>query len=168
MTLKELTIKVDWNDSWEYYNEYYKEYNVDYHIFEGVLLKLKKSEIIESELDYLILYKMKDDGDGWFDVSGYKESEKQNYGISFSPWDELTGLNVRQMDGLNLSDEKLLAHLIFEITWDGWSEQVIKEKYDILVEKLKEAEDDIANGRTYTWEEVKAELGLDFDDESED
>ena len=113
MNLKQLVIKVDWNNSWKYYNKYYKDYNIVYDTFESVLFKLKNSEIIESELDYLILYKIteSESDSEWLDVSGYKESEKQNYGISFSPWGELAGLEVKQSDGLNLSNKKLLAHV---------------------------------------------------------
>lgn len=170
MSLKELVSKSDYVKVYDEWHNYYckeKEYG-NYDILESVLLKLNTMKISKSELDKIHVSVYEDTFQGetetMINVSGYVESEKQNYGLSFSKWNELAGLEIEQRN-CDFSNEKLLAHVLWEITFDGFDEETIQKSSDELMERLKEAEDSIKNGNFKTHEEVMTELGFKFDEE---
>jgi len=166
LNLKQIVIKSNWAEAYdEWYNYYCKEKKYgDYHVFESVLLQLQKMNIVESKLEYLLVSEFKEEFDGfkneYIAVSGIEGNV--NYGISYSKLNELAVLEIKQED-VNLSNEQLLAHIIWELSWNGFDEEVIQKSQDELVERLKEVES--GEAKLVSWEEMKSELGFDFDNE---
>lgn len=55
------------------------------------------------------------------------------FGIDFLPWDVILGMNVDKLSELSLPKHVILAHLLMEITFDGYSEkEMIQRREDIL------------------------------------
>ena len=115
-------------------------------------------------------YDMEDDN--YIHISGIDpEAEDDEYGtagkditwsLSFTPWEEWLAMDVEVIDpsdeDLN-TDEKILAHIIWEMSWHGYDQETIKEEEDEIKARMKDLEEILAHN---THEEA-VEKGLLFE-----
>jgi len=64
------------------------------------------------------------------------------------PWSKLIDTEIRIETKCTV--EQLLARLLWELTFDGWTEEKAKEKTAFIMERLKEAEQEIKAGKCVT------------------
>tara|TARA_Y100000310_G_C20556194_1_gene750626 strand:+ start:154 stop:639 length:486 start_codon:yes stop_codon:yes gene_type:complete len=135
--------------------ELYPE-DIDYSEVYENLLSLEPKE---SELDYLQVEYITEDyswtdveiePESYWDAHAYKDDTC--WGISLSPWAELLSLEVRH----ECPPEDAVAHLIWEMTFHGFTEETVQEFTDMLDSRV----DDIKSGKTkgIPWEEVKKKI----------
>ena len=76
----------------------------------------------------------------YIDVGLYDKKADKVYAIDFTPWDQLIDTEVYSL--VDLDDSSLLAHILWEITFYGYSnEKVVAEK-----NRLDKLLEDIDNG----------------------
>ena len=85
------------------------------------------------------------------------------WAIEYSPWDEWVAMEVETVgdDDRFDSDEKVLAHILWEMTWSGFTQRQVKERADEIFERAKEVEDAIADG---TIDQITTPVGDIFKD----
>ncbi len=79
----------------------------------------------------------------------------EHYAYDFSPIDEVMGCEV-YCDSDKVTEA--LCEIFYELTFNGLTEESSKARKEQILNDLKEVEKDIAEGRTYTAEEVFEKL----------
>ena len=172
MTLKELinsvldTGRVELMVS-ELYNTYYtnREESVTYidiltvyiSVIRGLLELTPDNKICDEFAIYLYSTAEGEMGAKDTCVSLYNKSEKSRYALDCTPWRELVNMEV--IDDAELDEHCLLAHLLWEITFYGFSSSDV----DRSTEELAELSERIKSG-----EEELYEFDIDDLDEDDD
>jgi hypothetical protein len=124
MTLRELLTKVDIENVWKLMVEYYFEDRqyANQSIFENMyyeLIDLEGGEL--SDVDKILIHTEKY-------VSGLCLSDNNTYCIEYMKWDKWIDLEIE--DKLNLTNDELLCHIMWEMSWNGWTKQRNDENID--------------------------------------
>jgi len=139
---------------------YRLSYKSVFNIIHKVYYKDKSNEeISNADLGFLAawqnLYKLKDnpnkdwkiyitekedDGEKFFDVCWYNEEEDELYAIDFVEWEELIDSEIYK--AAPMDDKTAAAHILWEITFHGFSASAVKEAKD----ELQELHDRIESG----------------------
>jgi hypothetical protein len=77
--------------------------------------------------------------ESYVDVSGIRMGDPTYWAIEFRPWPEWLGMAVTSDPELELTDVEALAHVLYEITWGGWTPEGSAEKFEELLEGAEEA-----------------------------
>ena len=86
-----------------------------------------------SLLIYLVEVPAEPEGETFIDVCMFDEEEDEIYSLDFMDWNDLMDMRIEKPD--KMSEDECLAHILWEITFWGFSnKQVAKEK-----EKTKNA-----------------------------
>ena len=64
------------------------------------------------------------------------------------PWSKIIDTEIRFE--VKCSIEEALARLLWELTFDGWTEEKVKENTAFIIERIKEAEKEIKEGKCIT------------------
>lgn len=72
----------------------------------------------------------------------------QFFSIMGIRWSKLIDTQVKNDAGC--SNEECLARILWELTFDGWTEEKAQEKTNFIMERIKEAEKDIKEGKCVT------------------
>lgn len=92
------------------------------------LLTISSEE--NSEELVIRIYEVTDvSGDNYWAVSGQKRNDYIKYNISFDSWEKWLGYWV-DVDGLDQID--IIAHSLYEMTWSGFTQEEIRNKYNQL------------------------------------
>ncbi|UKS29637.1 hypothetical protein LOZ80_12155 [Paenibacillus sp. HWE-109] len=67
--------------------------------------------------------------DNYWAVSGRKRNDSIKYNISFDSWEKWLGYWV---DDGGLDQVDIIAHCLYEMTWGGFSQEEIRNKYNQL------------------------------------
>lgn len=68
----------------------------------------------------------------------------ERWSMSFIPWAEYLGLDVAAR-GVDLSPEQMLAHILWEITFYGWTSEDVEEKGGELREIVDDLKEQLAD-----------------------
>ena len=82
-------------------------------------------------------------------VSLYCEEDEQTYAMDYTPWADLIDSEIRK--GISLDDTTTAAHILWEMTFYGFSPEALKEARD----ELGEIEKGIEKG-----EGIEYEIGM--------
>ena len=74
-------------------------------------------------------------------VHGYMPDEDIGYAIEFTPWNVWLAMPVHPETIVAFSEEEIVAHCIWEMTFCGFEEDYIQEK----IKSIKEIAEDIKN-----------------------
>ena len=74
------------------------------------------------------------------DVSGIEPGKKIGYALEFTRWEEWLSMPVIS----ELPDNETLAHILYEMTFCGYSQKPIQEKWEDIVERFEELENGTA------------------------
>lgn len=168
MTLRDLLKKCRYKDVFNIiHQEYYGGkksdciYGADagYRKVFGELLMLPDKDSSEYQI-YIQLRSLgfdESEADETIDVCLYCNEDELTYAMDLTPWEELIDAEIKL--NLPLNDASILAHILWEITFHGFSPEAINKAKDELIE----IEKGIDSGETelIPWEDVKKELGID-------
>lgn len=121
----------------EIYLEYYKgktpedkiaEADSKYLTVYNELLNIK-SKSKTNLCIYLVQAKSFDEED-FIDVCLYDEDSDEVFAMDFTDWSEIIDMEVRNT--IKISDVKVLSHIMWEITFWGFSQAKIKDQADLL------------------------------------
>jgi len=139
-TLKDLISSVKWCDVYKSLLKYYPDceesslFGFEYVFFELQELMPDKNggnKIIVIDKIYNDIAKQE-----WYDVSGYDGTT--NWAMDFSPWEYWLSLPI-DPDTLNLfTKEDIVALCLYEMTWDGFTQEDIRAKAKALFHRDKE------------------------------
>lgn len=73
------------------------------------------------------------------DVTLFEPSSYETFACDFYPWSELIDIDI--MCDLPISEAEIAAHIFWEITFWGFSEEKIKEESDLITKNSEEIED---------------------------
>ena len=141
MTLRDLLKKCRYKDVFNVlHQEYYKNhpqddiYRADYSyrkVFEELLL-LPQSPAME----YKIYIRRVRDGSRFrIDTSFYCEEDEQVYALDLTPWGHLIDSEIKE--GVALSPDVALAHILWELTFYGFSQGEITTQKKNLLKKSR-------------------------------
>ncbi|MCZ4319045.1 hypothetical protein O4H26_08590 [Aequorivita viscosa] len=134
MTLKELIQNYSWPSIYSKFLEIYPEAEKGLQGYKTVFEKLSnmKAEPIDMAI---AITKEKDmiDGDYFIDVVGKYNNpttpeEKYPQGIEFLPWRQWLGMNIDKNSLMNFSEQEIIVHCLYEMTFEGFNEDEIKFK----------------------------------------
>lgn len=148
MNIQHLVYKTSYK---KVFNEIYKYYlkghknddeisNLDqsFYLAWNNLLKTKhkKSEHKEINDSQIYLIEVSQDKDNfvfedYVDVCLYDEEQDELFSIDFVPWENLIQKDI--IPKINLTNEQIMAHILWEITFWGFSAEKVKEAGDNLL-----------------------------------
>ena len=138
ITFRELLKKTPYKKVFnEIYSKYYKdkvatnkiiEADSSYLLVYNQLLKLKPHKQ-ESLCIYLVEAKASD-GEDFIDVCCYDEDSDEIFAIDFIDWSEIIDMKIKNT--IEMSEVETLSHILWEITFWGFSQEKIKEQADLL------------------------------------
>jgi hypothetical protein len=70
-----------------------------------------------------------------------EDTAGQPWSMSFIPWAEYLGLDVTSR-GVDLTHEQVLAHILWEITFFGWTADAVAKNSDDLRDTIDDLEDE--------------------------
>lgn len=144
MTLRELISKCKYKKVFNLiYKKYYvkqpysqseiMEIDLSYEKVFNKLLELPKVKNVKNEIH---LIQAKSEGEDFIDVCLYNEDEDGLFAIDFFLWSEIVDYPV--IAALKLSDEEMLAHILWQITFWGFSEEEIKKQGEATLKASQE------------------------------
>jgi hypothetical protein len=74
----------------------------------------------------------------FIDVLLYNEKEDETFALDFFPWSELIDMKIKRDEPLGLTDDEVLAHILWEITFWGYTESEVKKQKSITENSSKE------------------------------
>jgi hypothetical protein len=103
------------------------------------------------------LCRMEDEWDGkvevFTDVCGL-DAKDDRWAIEFQPWSQWLSLPIRTV-GQEYTEAQIIAHCLYEMTFLGYDEEIIKEQSDKLKESAEQLDKDIASGDMSNYVELK-------------
>jgi hypothetical protein len=162
MTLRKLINKSSYKSVFNIlYQEYYKEKEDEEvsHIdlsYLGVWKELIKKDLNLNK-DYKIYITEKEDGfDGgkYIDVCLYSVVEEELYAMDTTLWSEMIDMEVYK--AVKMDDTKALAHILWEMTFYGFTEKTValkKEEFKELARRIDSGEE-----KMIPWEDIKNDL----------
>jgi hypothetical protein len=150
MTLKELVNKYTWSEIEPAFRALYPTYEKDLRTYERVFQKLLalKENNNAMTLEINKIHSGEDDLNGWLAVSGKEagilpngQKKSESYSLIFQPWSDWLGMHLSRKTLHTFSDQQIISSCLFEMTFMGFSEGIIKRE----IEKLHKATDKIDN-----------------------
>lgn len=137
--------------------------NIEPKKTDAVIFVVKQKETMfdskEDEYLHSFLCKKEDIKEkGYLDFSLWNDEKPriEHYAYDFSPIEEIMGCDVYLEDDNNIIFA--LFEIFRELTFNGLTEESSEARKEEILESIKEAEEDIKAGRTYTMEEVFEKL----------
>jgi len=121
----------------------------------SVLDELKGIEPVHADISVSVKYVPEStwefDGESFVDepfwsISGHKPGDPQSWAIEFNPWEEWLGMEIIAPE-TPMSNEELAAHIVWEMTFCGFTNDDVKAKNKEIFDAV---------------EECKSEIGEDF------
>lgn len=103
-----------------------------------------------------------------FDVFGISKSDSKRYSLGLEPWRTWIASEVLDKSLELYGGTIVIAHILYEMTFYGYSELDTEESQNEILERLDEAEKSIQDGRNefVPLEEVYSALGLETHNET--
>ena len=84
----------------------------------------------------------KDGSCSTLDISGKKPNGKIRYGIEFYPWDDWVSMFITQDTLDKLSKEDIVAGCLYEMTYFGWTDEMVMERKRRMTMEFKEMKEE--------------------------
>lgn len=80
---------------------------------------------------------VKDEDDEWYDVHGVEDGSNEKWAIEMSDWRKWLGAPIHQAALDSLTDREILAHILWEMTFHGFSNEQVALKRKELSDLVK-------------------------------
>jgi len=154
MKLKEVALSLSWDGVKERFLELYEDQTENIEGYEYVFVQICTVESVPFDM---VLYcdlathetdPFIDEGEEWFNVYGrdgsyceFAPEHLETFGLSFTPWDQWSDMEVDEGSRKKLSDTDIICHCLWEMTFYGFDQEKICEQLDELNERVQEAKD---------------------------
>ena len=150
MKLKDYFLDIKFNDVVNYTSEYYgtdkesikKFYSRTFSaIFRYIyVIELELVKYSDNHDDFSIEVDKFEDED-YIDVIGSKSDDNIRYSLSLTSWIEWLDMPVNVNEDLDLKDYEVLSHILYEMTWHGFEDDMFEIK-EALEERIDHIESD--------------------------
>jgi hypothetical protein len=130
MKLKEILSKTKWENIQSKLLEIYPDYQNSIKGFEKVYHELLTLTPNEHCTKYIITISRIEEKDGeiWYSVYGTKNNSNATYALDFTRWEKWLSYELSDETIMNYSNEEIVTHCLWEMTWDGFSQEQIEAK----------------------------------------
>ena len=144
MKLKQILLTYTWPAILPVFLKTYPEAEENINGYQIVFEKLVIMSPKEIDMS-IVITKEKDGDDEYIDVSGLHNNPKNkeetySQGIELVSWREWLGMDISKESLANFSESEIIVHCIYEMTFDGFTEEVIQEKINKIEKSSKERE----------------------------
>lgn len=73
------------------------------------------------------------------DVCGVIEGDEITYAIEYTPWEEWLGMKIHPASLLHYNYLQILAYSLWEMTWSGFTQKKIQNKFKMILDSSKKA-----------------------------
>jgi hypothetical protein len=169
MKLNELIKKTNFDEVWVKLKKAYDIPDKIKLVYRGVVYELKEISIENpTNLDEVFtigvceLEDVLEPGTLVFDVFGISHDNSGRYSLMFAPWSNWLSYDILDKSIDIYGETVVLAHILYEMTFNGYSSHDTEQKQQKIIEKLDEAQKSIDDGYASLVypEEVYAALGL--------
>jgi len=169
MKLIELIKKTDFDEMWVELKKAYDIPDKVKLVYRGVVDELEEISIENpTNLDEVFtigvceLEDVLEPGTLVFDVFGISHDNTGRYSLMFAPWSNWLSYDILDKSIDIYGETVVLAHILYEMTFNGYSSHDTEQKQQKIIEKLYEAKKSIDDGYASLVypEEVYASLGL--------
>ena len=74
----------------------------------------------------------------WYEVYGIGSDIGETFSLDFVVWESLIDLNITDDTFNVIKDHEIIAHILWEITFWGWTEGAVRERRTELIESEEE------------------------------
>jgi hypothetical protein len=144
MTLRELLKRKSFKSIFNVvYKNYLKEESeekvINFSIgFENAFDELKSVEHHSETKNLIVLNEVERDGEQIIDVCLFDHDQDEHYSLDFMDWGEIIECNVIAPKKLNQT--QIIGHILWEITFWGFSRDKIKHERDETIKSIEESE----------------------------
>lgn len=144
MTLKTLIEKHTWQAIASVFLKTYPEAEASMAGYQQVFEKLLKMDSEATEMSIIVKTETSE-GDEYVDVSGldiHPKTEEDHYpqGLELTPWNQWLGMEVSKESLEEFSEQEIIVHCLYEMTFEGFSEDAIQKINDRIEESRKARE----------------------------
>ncbi len=121
------------------------------------LTPIKDSDNTQIKVDW-VKDEFEDESDEYLGVSGVQPDNDTTWSLSLAPWEEWLGMDIYTNNWTYAwaIDLEIIAACLWEMTWHGFTQEVIQVERDELSRRIEELES--GKAKTVSWEELKASL----------
>jgi hypothetical protein len=134
--LKELVIKTSFEDIWDVLIENYKDIVENHDQYNNVFKKLFVLEGAENIENIVIMIEKTglDSEEVFYNVCGIKNLNEVmgRYNLSYMTWDKWLGYDVAGDTIAKYTPAEIVAHCIWEMTWNGFTEEQLQKRIEDL------------------------------------
>lgn len=139
MKLKELILKYEWNQVENTYKKLYPDYEryiVGISKAFNELKKISKKKLIETEFSIVVEFVEKSElsDESFYIVSGNKIGSEDIYSLAYTEWQEWLNMEIKET---NLNESEILSHILWEMTFLGFSNKLVKKRIKNFFRNLK-------------------------------
>lgn len=146
--VKDYIADADIDEVMEAMCKFWPEQMKSYNGYASVLEKLKNMKAIKTDWFVRVRHihnapRKSSYGDYIFPEEDYLSVDGMNaakrfYAIEYVPWNEWLGMNILQETLDSLSKNEIIAGMLYEMTWSGFTEEEVQSDWNDLVEKFEE------------------------------
>lgn len=129
---------VSWFDIGSRILELYPDEEKNLSGYDAALLELIKTETIENEGWTLHIRMIEDSDETYADVYMHSSWDSVPYAVDFHPWSKILGTEIAAETFENFSKLDVLCHILWEITFYGYSSEDAAKERERL-DKIKES-----------------------------
>jgi len=136
MILKEYIHNAKFEEIWVEFVKNYPECEKDKKGYQKVWIELNSLPIDNSLKHYNIyvdfVHEEEYPEDDYWSVDAWVEGCDYDFAIEYTSWEKWLGMQVDEQTIVNHSKEFVLAHILWEMTWCGFSNDSVKKKSEEL------------------------------------
>lgn len=136
MTFKQIIQTNTWPNISKIFLEVYPEATKNMEGYKSVFKKLAMIDSEEIDMS-IVIENVTDDNEAYIDVSGLynnpkNEEEHYSQGIELTPWRQWLGMDISAESLADFSEEEIIVHCLYEMTFVGFSEEDIEKSTLVL------------------------------------
>lgn len=144
--LKDYLADCDFNGVMEAMIKYYPEEVKNEYGYLGVLNRLNSMKAKKTDWFIKVEHVHEDardtqwgriDESDWLNVTGIAPNSKE-FAIEFDPWDLWLGMNICQTTLNSLTKNEIIAGILYEMTFSGFTEERINEEKQKIIDSFEE------------------------------
>ncbi|MBT0813028.1 hypothetical protein KIH41_17200 [Litoribacter ruber] len=144
MKVHEIIQNYPWSKVSPSFQKLYPDQIKSLKAYELVYQKLKGTKPTSSDLKLIIkIGPEEDNGTDLVEVVGYKETQssspetEKSYSLEFLPWKEWLAMEIHPFTILDFTELEIISHAIYEMTFAGFDEHTIQQKFSQMEETVK-------------------------------
>lgn len=140
MKLLELVKKYTFKDIKKRLFELYPSQESSKKGYEKAWSEIQKKRPRKTQDHYVILIeRIKQEEDSYWRVTGKREGDDQDYALEYSTFSEWLSWDVSDEVIKKLGEVECICHILYEMTWNGYTTKDIIRAKELLSKRLKEA-----------------------------